>query len=289
MTRQNVMWNGTCAHLGYAEQLEATRLSGCEVLTITPQAYARRRAQGLSASDIRSMAEDAGVRVDHLDPIARWAPAWLPEEPTSKMVEALGTSVDDFFTIADELGCESLSAICSFPHGEVPIEQLIESFAELCRRADGRRVDLEFIPIWGLPDLRTAWRVVEGAGAANGGILLDFWHFFRSRSDLSLLRAIPAEKIHSVQACDAKLMRAAGRTDWEDIHEDRCPLGRGEFDFDELLAVLAEKDALRVVGPEYFSSEMVGLSPREVAEVVENTYWPHLEPYGVAPSPREEN
>ncbi|MGH3638660.1 MAG: hypothetical protein ACRDUX_06495, partial [Mycobacterium sp.] len=67
MTRRNVMWNGTCAHLPFAEQLEATRLAGCELLTITPLTYSCLVEQGLGAKEIRAAADDAGVRVSHLD------------------------------------------------------------------------------------------------------------------------------------------------------------------------------------------------------------------------------
>jgi sugar phosphate isomerase/epimerase len=126
------------------------------------------------------------------------------------------TTVEDFLRLADDLGCESFSAICTFPTGALDVEQLVEPFAELCRRADGLRVDLEFVAIWGLPDLASAWRVVRDAGAANGGVLFDFWHFFRGASDLATLRCIPDEKIHAVQVCDARQRRSAGRSALQD-------------------------------------------------------------------------
>ncbi|MDR7188218.1 4-hydroxyphenylpyruvate dioxygenase [Microbacterium sp. BE35] len=251
---------------------------------MTPADYHHQLSQGVSISDMKRMASDEGVSISHLDPLATWAPAWIPPHATDEMVAALGTGVDDFLRIADALECESFTAIGSFPHGGIHLDDLADSFARLCQLASGIRVDLEFIPVWGLPDLASAWSVVLAAGEANGGILLDFWHFFRSGSSLELLTSIPSDRIHSVQACDARMVQAAGRTDWEDLHEDRLPLGAGEFPVEALLSVLHEMDALQIVGPEYFSSQMRSLSAEGVAEVVQTTYWSAVTPFGVVPS-----
>lgn len=281
MTSRNMMWNGTCSHLPFAGQLRTARLSGFETLSITPSTFSRLAAQGLSARDIRRMAEDEGVRVSHLDPLSRWAPRWVPDNLSEREVLAISTSVDDFLRIAEALECESLSAICTFPAGDVAMDELTAAFAQLCRRAAGFRIDLEFIPCWGLPDLRSAWDVVRAADEPNGGILLDFVHFFRSGSDMELLRSIPSERLHSVQVCDGRWRRGEARTVWQDLHEDRSALGRGEFPVDDLLAVLAQRDALHVVGPEYFSREMAPLDDEGVAIVLDETYWPRVEPVGV--------
>jgi sugar phosphate isomerase/epimerase len=216
--------------------------------------------------------------------VSTWAPKWQPDNVPDDFLAYFSTSVDDFLRIADQLACESLSAICTFPVGELSIDELVEPFAELCRRADGLRVDLEFVPIWGLPDLESAWRVVKEADAPNGGILFDFWHFFRSKPDVELLESIPTAKIHAVQACDAMLTRGEGRTQLQDCLEDRLPLGWGEFPVDDILRTLADKGALGRVGPEYFSSKMDGLSPSQVAENVDDTYWSRVGPLGVTRS-----
>ena len=43
----------------------------------------------------------------------------------------------------------------------------------------GLRVCIEFVPCTGVPDLATAWRVVDESGAANGGLLVDMMHWHR--------------------------------------------------------------------------------------------------------------
>jgi 4-hydroxyphenylpyruvate dioxygenase len=66
----------------------------------------------------------------------------------------------------------------------------------------GSRVDLEFMPILGLPDLKAAWAIVQPAGRANSGILIDTWHVIKSGSDLALLQQIPAQHLRSIQLSD---------------------------------------------------------------------------------------
>jgi sugar phosphate isomerase/epimerase len=284
MTGVNVMWAGTCKHQPFSERLRTTRLSGCDILSISPGDFKQLVSEGRSAADIRRMADDEGVRVSHLDAVCTWAPRWRPSDVPDEFMPLFDTPVEEFLQIADQLDCESFTAICTAPPNEVSVDELVEPFGDLCRRANGLRVDLEFIPIWGLPDLESAWRIVQETGAANGGILLDFWHFFRGTPDLELLKAIPSDKIHAVQVCDAMLARGVGRTDFEDTFFDRRPLGWGEFPIEEMLSVLAEKVPLANVGPEYLSSRMDGLSPSQVAEVVEETYWSRLRSLGMTPT-----
>ncbi len=278
---QSVMWNGTCNHLDLAGQLTTARLCGCDVLSITPLDFKKWKESGVSAKEMRRMAADCGVKISHMDPLSRWAPKWEPDNVAPEFLPFFALETVEFLRLAEELECESFTAICTFPYGAVSNQELVDAFAKLCRQASWLRVDLEFVPLWGLRDLATAWAVVREAEASNGGILLDFWHFFRCNPDFELLEQIPAEKIHAVQACDAKFKPDPGRTPLQDTLEDREPLGQGEFPFEKLLQVLARKGALARIGPEYFCKKLRGMSPEQLAQVVEETYWSRVSPLGV--------
>lgn len=282
---QNVMWNGTCQYLPFIDQVRATHLAGCEVLSMTPDHFLKLTDAGLTGADIQDLAAEQGVRVTHLDPLLTWVADPLASESQSRS-EPTVPSVGQFLDIAGALGAESITAICTAPAASVEIDQFADSFAELCERADGLRVDLEFIPNWALPDLETAWKIVRDVDAPNGGIMLDFWHFFRGNPDFDILECVPANKIHSVQVCDAMLSPAPGRSALEDMLEDRMPLGAGEFDVDDLLRALGRKGALGVVGPEYYSKQLQGFTAERIAAVVEDTYWSRLSPLGVTPALR---
>lgn len=273
------MWQATCRYLPIEDQIRTARLCSCDVLTVTPLDFRLWQEAGNRIADLRALASDNGVRLAHLDPLARWTGEWRAANIPDKFLPFLDFETATFLDMAAELGAESFSAICTGAEGAVSIAEMTDDFADLCRAAAerGLRVDLEFIPIWGLKDLGSAWRIVREVDAPNGGIMFDFWHFMRGGADFDLLKAIPGEKIHSVQVCDAQMTRGKGRTDIQDCLDDRRPVGDGVFPVERILAALVEIDATQRIGPEYYSDRMQGLTPEEIAEVVAKTYWPVIE------------
>ncbi|WP_203606188.1 TIM barrel protein [Streptomyces sp. SID11385] len=88
---------------------------------------------------------------------------------------------------------------------ECPLDELAAGFADVCRKAaaSGARAALEFLPYAGIPTIGAAWEVVAAAGDANGGILVDCWHWARSGATAADLAPVPAERIIAVQLADA--------------------------------------------------------------------------------------
>ena len=189
-------------------------LQGCEALSITPSDYVTWLAHSVSTRDMTATAADAGVALTHLDPLVRWIDGWQPELPEGEAfpVDTVGFDGDDFFRIAGALGVQSFTAWAGFPKGRHALAQITDAFGALCRRAahEGLRCDLEFIPVFGIPDLRTAWDIISQVGASNSGIVLDLWHYVRSGPDTALLSAIPGSRITAVQLCDASLALPTG-------------------------------------------------------------------------------
>ncbi|MGE0097338.1 MAG: sugar phosphate isomerase/epimerase family protein [Hydrogenophaga sp.] len=120
--------------------------------------------------------------------------------------------------------------------------RLTDSYARLCEvmAPFGLTADLEFMPWTGVPDAKSAMRVVSGAGQpANAGILVDALHFGRSHTTLDDIRAIPRALLHYAQICDAQ----AGThfSTEEMIHTARCERllpGEGSIDLHGLFAAL---------------------------------------------------
>jgi len=83
--------------------------------------------------------------------------------------------------------------------------RLIERFAALCDLAAprGLNVVLEFFPWTDAPNLSHAAAVVEAAGRANAGVLVDTLHFARSDSTLEQLGRLPASQLPFMHLCDA--------------------------------------------------------------------------------------
>jgi sugar phosphate isomerase/epimerase len=172
----------------------------------------------MSDADIRLLVSAAGLRVNCLDPFTRWLPQWdPPDHLTPQELAFLGTEEADFFRIAEAVEARSMTVFEPFGVNW-PIEVLAASLAAVCERAEscGLRVNIEFIPFLGIPDLATAWQAVRMSGAPNAGIVLDTWHFFRGNPDHALLATIPGARIGAVQVSD-------GRREPVGTPEDRLP------------------------------------------------------------------
>lgn len=158
-TRLHTMWIGNVRNLPFEDQLRTTAAVDLDELSMTPLDFDRNIARGLSARDMRKMAEDSGVSLPILDPLASWAPHWTSGVSDPLLMQFLGYAPDDFFRIAGELQASTMTVIGTFSPGRVPIAQVTESFAAIADKAaaHGLHCVLEFIPIWGIGDLTTAW------------------------------------------------------------------------------------------------------------------------------------
>lgn len=138
-------------------------------------------------------------------------------------------------------------------------------------RPRGLACVLEFFPWTNVPDLAAARRVVEAAGAADIGMLVDTLHFDRSGSTLADLAALPAGRLPFLHLCDAPVrppyttedLLHAGRA-------ERLPPGDGEIDLAAIFAHLPQNLPIALEVP------MAALHAREgsahvAAHVIERT------------------
>ena len=149
---------------------------------------------------------------------------------------------------AGELGAQRLS-VC----GDDPDRGRLEAnFAELCDLAGGfgMGVDLECMAWRQVSSFPEAVRIVEAAGHPNGGALVDALHLSRTGGSPGDLKAVPPQRIRSVQLCDAPATRP-GSTEAiiEEARSKRLPPGDGDLPLRELLAVLPDDVCLSVEVP----------------------------------------
>ncbi len=128
----------------------------------------------------------------------------------------------------------------------------------------GGALCVEFLPWSGIPDLATAWQLVEPLDGV--GLLLDTWHWVRQPGgpDLDLLARIPGERIACVQLCDAAPL--AGSDLMAEAMSARLLPGEGVVDFASVFAVLDAIGARPVVATEVFNPALVAeLGPAAAA------------------------
>lgn len=264
---KRIMWSGTVRALPLAGQIKAASIAGCETLSITPFNYAMWLASGLSTRDMLVMAADEGVKINQLDPITRWHANWMPRnlEPAVCPPGLISFDLDDFFRIAEALEVDCISAMVSGDGDGSNLEVICEDFAALCDRAAqyGMRCDLEFVPMWALPDLASAWHVLLTVDRANSGLIFDLWHYLRGRPDPELLASLPGDRISHVQICDG-LATPFENNFLLDCLQYRCLPGEGSLAINPVIEQLAAIGALNSVGLEVFSSKFDGMDAQRI-------------------------
>jgi sugar phosphate isomerase/epimerase len=256
--RDLVLCAGTLLGASFEELAGAARAGGFRGITLWPDVYRRAVAEGLSPRDMLSFLGDRDLVVSDLDPLLRWLP---PSDGGAALASHAGE--EEFYAIAGALGVGTLNAAPPLG-GPWERETLIGSFAALCDRAAerGLRVTLEFLPWSDVPDVATAWEIVEGAGRANGDVCFDTWHWFRGARDLDALRTVPGGRVGAVQINDAP--RAATGDLVAETVDARLLPGEGAIPLREILGVLREIGCQAPLGVEVFSRELRSLPPLEV-------------------------
>jgi sugar phosphate isomerase/epimerase len=94
---------------------------------------------------------------------------------------------------AEKLGAYYIKAYGDPEGGEWPDDHMVEAFRILCADAAnaGTRVALEMMPFTDIRTRERCLRIVEGAGADNGGLCIDVWHTSRCDASNAEIARIP--------------------------------------------------------------------------------------------------
>ena len=259
-----VFWPACVRLRPFREHVEAAVAGGFTSLVVSTDTIDEAAQSGLSLLEMKRIAEDAGVPIRHYDSLTAWAPIRLPSWAPARMRARFDVPMTRALDICDALRVTNIVAVAAFPHNTLDQDQLIEGFADLCDLVAkaGIRVELEFMPILGVPDLATAWDIVRGATRNNSGLMLDTWHFVKSGSSIELLRSIPGEYLRSIQLSDG-YADLRGKDLFEDMIQWREFPGEGELPVLDLFKIASSVGKLRHVGPEVFSKRADSMAARE--------------------------
>ncbi|MGX7680331.1 sugar phosphate isomerase/epimerase family protein [Jatrophihabitans sp. DSM 45814] len=205
-------------------------------------------------TQLRRRADEAGIRIAVLDGVA----SWLPLSGTRY------SSAVSFERVADVAAAFGAHAVSLLPvRVDLSTAQLIDCFGRACDvlSGSGTVAQIEFSPLGGIPDLATAWQILQAADRPNGGLVLDTWHFFRGDPDLTLLSTIPGQRITSVQISDAAAQPNTSL--WQDTLHHRMLPGVGDIPLQAIIEVLRRTNGLNWVGPEVLSESLDSLPEDE--------------------------
>jgi sugar phosphate isomerase/epimerase len=160
------------------------------------------------------------------------------------------------------------------------LARLAERFGAIADLAGkfGLGAVLEFFPWTVVPDLVTAVQIVEAAGRANAGILVDTLHFDRSGSTFAQLDQVPSAWLPFAHACDAPAEKPT--TNAGLIHTaraERLPPGEGGIDIPAIISHMPAgipvaleipmETLTREVGPEEVARRVREAAARVLANV----------------------
>ena len=201
-----VICSGPMRSVPFMEFLDAAQQSGFHGISLGLDVYGSARdAQGFSDADLRAAITDHGLAVDYIDGLVHW----LPNAPA---VATLGSGSlrfaykhVNYFAVAEALGADLVNVLEIY-NSSFDVNVAAEALAAVADEAaeHGCRICLEFTPLGGIPDARTAWDIVRAADRSNVGVLLDTWHYGRGSSTPEQLLAIPADRYFALQISDTK-------------------------------------------------------------------------------------
>jgi sugar phosphate isomerase/epimerase len=145
-----------------------------------------------------------------------------------------------------------------FERTKTPMPRLIEAFAELCEEAATyeTKIGFELMPFAMIDSLKDALTMVECAGAANGGIILDTWHIAKLGIPYEKVGEIPAQYLISVELDDGTY-----KAPWsllEDTIHHRRYCGDGEFEVPRFIEQVRKTGYEGPYGIEVLSEELRG-------------------------------
>lgn len=252
---------GQPARHSFRARAEAVAAAGLAGLGLTAHDFEALHASGVTAGELRRIADGSGVRVIELEFLNGW---WAEGE----RLAADRRAEETLYELAAALGSRHVNVGASVAETDAPETGLLaDRFGAICDRAAayGLLVGLEYMPFFVLADAAAAWEVVRRAGRANGGVVVDAFHHLRPGGRPEAVRVVPPHRVVTVQLCDVPARK--GLSLLEEALDGRCWPGDGVLDVSGLIA---ELDAIGVdcpVGVEVLSPPVRSLPVEDAARV----------------------
>jgi sugar phosphate isomerase/epimerase len=233
--------------VGFEDRVRAAAAAGYDGIGLRAETYWHARAAGLDDNAMRQIASRHSVAILEVEYITGWGSADDRDAAQQEKEQTV-------FHMARAFGVRHLNTGLL---EKLPLATITAAFAALCDRAgDDLTVALEFMPYSGIPDLATAWQVIDGADRTNSALIIDVWHWTRAGMTPADLDPVPANRIVAVQLCDV-LEHPMEPLRAESLGH-RLPPGQGYGDAVGVVRALRDKGARpRVLTIEVISDELV--------------------------------
>jgi sugar phosphate isomerase/epimerase len=208
--------------------------------------------------ELRTILDDHGIEHVELEFLSDWFldPGTDERRRSDRLRRTL-------LEAAEVLGARHVK-VGNFAGRQVSVGLLTERFAELCADAaeHATSVAYEFMRRdVTAGSLEVARSVVQGAGAANGGLGLDLWHVVDLGVSPVAIRELPPGLVIAAEVNDGQRLHGSGR---RSMRDRRLP-GHGDFDIAGFVAAVRTTGYQGPWGVELLSAAIGDVGPAELA------------------------
>lgn len=262
--------------VSFIDSVKYASEAGFGGIGLRPESYVEARNSGMSDEEMLQILHNYNMNVTEIEGLAQWG---TKEDRTSAQQEKEQTAfhMAHLFNV-NHINCGLIE--------KLPEEQIIIALRELCDRAEDLIIGIEFMPYSGIPDLATAWRVINGCNRSNAMLILDTWHWVRANENQHLLKSVPADKIISIHLCDVVKTPYTNLRE-ESIHDRLLP-GEGYGDTVGFVKMLKEHGVSpRAISVETISDALKAKGTQSVAESAFKAVKKVLDEAWIEVSPKE--
>lgn len=261
----------TCTVADFREQLDAAATAGFSGVSQWELHHGALAAEGFSTEDMAAALADHGLTMPVLGSLLPFSGS------QSDALEVARRTFD----LANRFGAGLVPTISLMPDEFESIEAASDRYGAVCDLAEshGLVVPIEFLPWSAIPDLATAWRIVDASDRPSGGILLDTWHWQRQPGgpDTELLAQIPPSFLPLVELSDAG-PEAADDLYGESLTQRLLP-GDGAIDFGQFFTALYATGADPVLATEVLNADMADAGRIQMAAAIATSTRQVVEPF----------
>jgi sugar phosphate isomerase/epimerase len=243
--------------LNLRERVEAAAAAGFTAFGLLyGDLLGAEREYGLAG--VRSLFADNGIHHIELELLTDW---WA-DGPRRVASDAVRTGM---LRAIEALGARTFKIGPDVTGEPWDLDSWAKEFATLAAQADGvgARLGIEPLPWANIKTVHDGLELVETAGHAAGGLIIDVWHTERAHTPPDDLADVPGSRIVGVELNDAD--RQVIGTLFEDTVHRRRLCGEGSFDLPEIIAALRTAGFRGPWGVEILSDTHRALPVREAA------------------------
>ena len=183
-------------------------------------------------------------------------------------------SIERASEVAAAIDCPVLLVCADAPPDDMEWDEAFDTMAATARtyaeRAATHGVKIAIEPLGQhpfIPGPREALEVIARAGHDSLGLMVDFFHYYKSGVPLEDIRAIPTELLLIVHVDDCEDLPPADLTD-----QHRVYMGEGVLPLKDMMGVLREKGYAGALSVEIFREEYWEKDPMEISAAAKAAY-----------------